>query len=105
RVNFQFMVKVECDQSVSITPSRPTMPSFGELVGPRTMRFQPGGVLNRKGRPKGSTPLPSCERLSDVPSPYSVSTFSPSIATVPSQVARILWVDRMSHPSWLAITI
>ena len=34
RVNFQFMVKLYGDQSVSITPVNGAMASFGLLIGP-----------------------------------------------------------------------
>ena len=44
RVNFQFMVKLKGDQSVSMTPFSGAMASLGRLGDPPTHRFQPGGV-------------------------------------------------------------
>ena len=39
RVNFQFMLKLELDQSVSTMPSNGEMASFGRFAGPRTKRL------------------------------------------------------------------
>lgn len=39
RVNFQFMLKLELDQSVSTMPSNGDIPSLGWLAGPRTNRL------------------------------------------------------------------
>src|SRR5262245_46373123 len=49
RVNIQFMVNGNGDQSVSITPQSGAMPSFGRFIGPCTMRSYPGSVRNRQG--------------------------------------------------------
>src|SRR5579883_332987 len=58
RVTFQFMVNVDTAQSASTTPSSAWIPSFGRLLGPFTHRLMPGGVRNRYGREKVSTPYP-----------------------------------------------
>ena len=49
RVNRQFIVNVAWAQSVSTIPSKGAIPSFGLLVGPRTIKFQPSGVRNKNG--------------------------------------------------------
>jgi hypothetical protein len=101
-VIFQLIVNVNGSQSVSTRPSSATAPSRQKFVGPRTIRFQPGGVTNRYGIVQVMVPNPNIDRgslrESDLKSNLTESRSGLSFHST-SKVAGF----RISQPYWFAM--
>jgi hypothetical protein len=102
RVTFQFMVKVLADQSVSTTPSSAWMPSFGWLLGPFTHRLMPGGVRNRYGSEKVTTPYPKWLLMAGSNRLWNRSSMS-FLCGPPYQYRSNVTGQRTNQPFWLAM--